>query len=238
MLTWFDAEGREPQWLLQDAWPQILAGYVRVGRATHHIACHGSEVPENGADVAHLNHLHTDVHPWLRWLKRFVDARFVWTATWQPSTELPHCSDMTLTERFVVAGREVALVGSDAVIRQVGPGLVVLSLQTAFGSTVLLQSLTPEEPYLQRLETVAYCSPGWLNLTAANRLLLLAYAENVERDVLIWSRKQYRAAPVLVRHDGPIARFRKWYGQFYSPSSPTWHSLCSDKSALLDAADW
>jgi hypothetical protein len=31
--------------------------------AVHHIGCHISEVPENGADVAHLNILHEPVHP-------------------------------------------------------------------------------------------------------------------------------------------------------------------------------
>jgi cholesterol 7-dehydrogenase len=63
ILLWFDAEGRPPTWRLADAWPQIPANYTYEGKAIHHIGCHISEVPENGADVAHLNILHESVHP-------------------------------------------------------------------------------------------------------------------------------------------------------------------------------
>ena len=145
---------------------------------------------------------------------------------------------MSLTERFVVGGWAVPLVGSDASIRQVGPGLVVLALQTFFGRVTLLQALTPVEPYHMRLETTAFCSPNAGNLTLANRLALLAYAENVERDVLIWGKKKYLMAPALVRGDGPIVRFRKWYAQFYSPSSPNWHTLSEQARALAPLPDW
>jgi hypothetical protein len=162
----------------------------------------------------------------------------VWTATWEPSAARAECADMRLTERFVVRGAPVPLVGSDATIRQVGPGLVVLDLQTFFGKVTLLQSLTPVEPYLMRLETTAFCSPNVWNLTIANRLMLLAYAENVERDVLIWGKKKYLLAPLVVRGDGPIGRFRKWYAQFYSPSSPTWEGLAEQARAAAPLPDW
>lgn len=199
VLVWFDAENRAPHWELEDAWPQIPREYVRVGQATHHIPCHISEVPENGADVAHLNFLHTDVHPAMRWVKNLIPAKFVWGATWAPSPQTPEFTDMTLTERLVLKGREIGLVSSDAIIRQVrgccffadlfvqsfhqvGPGLVILSLTTAFGRVILLQSIVPIEPYHQKLETVMFVSPNPLNLTFVCRLMLLAYAENVERD--------------------------------------------------------
>ncbi len=145
---------------------------------------------------------------------------------------------MRLTERFVVRDTPVPLVGSDATIRQVGPGLVVLDLQTFFGRVTLLQSLTPVEPYDMRLETTAFCSPNAGNLTLANRLMLLAYAENVERDVLIWGKKQYLQAPLVVKGDGPIPRFRRWYAQFYSPSSPTWETVSERARASEPLPQW
>ncbi len=75
ILMWFDAEGRAPTWRLQDAWPQIPDEYNYVGKAVHHVGCHISEVPENGADVAHLNILHEAVHPVVQWLTKIFTIK-------------------------------------------------------------------------------------------------------------------------------------------------------------------
>ncbi len=50
-----------------------------------------------------------------------------------------------------------------------------------------------------------------------------AYAEDFERDRLIWENKTYRERPVLCENDGPIGVFRRWARQFYAeePVSPT-----------------
>ena len=49
--------------------------------------------------------------------------------------------------------------------------------------------------------------------------LLEAYAESVtigfEQDMAVWRRKLYRKQPILADGDGPIAKCRKWYKQFY-----------------------
>ena len=37
----------------------------------------------------------------------------------------------------------------------------------------------------------------------------------LEEDKPIWENKIYRPLPVLCDGDGPIAKFRKWYSQFY-----------------------
>ena len=92
-----------------------------------------------------------------------------------------------------MGGRSVGLVGTDARIRQVGPALVVLELQSAFGRIVLMQSISPRDPYTQCLDTVMYASPDIFNFTIICRLMLYAYAENVERDVFIWNRKRFLA---------------------------------------------
>jgi cholesterol 7-dehydrogenase len=238
ILLWYDAEDREPSWTLEDAWPQVPDSYKRAGRVTHHIPCHISEVPENGADVAHLNFLHGDVHPIMRDLKKWLDIKFVWTATWKVSAENSNFTDMTLTERFMHGQKSVDLVGTDATIRQVGPALVILSLKSAFGEFVLLQSIVPIDPYHQRLETVMFISQNPLNLTFINRLMLLGYAENVERDVLIWCKKRYLAKPALVKNDGPIAKFRKWFSQFYSENSPTWESIQEEERRMHEIKNW
>ncbi len=40
----------------------------------------------------------------------------------------------------------------------------------------------------------------------------------IEEDSIIWERKIYREKPMLCDGDGPIAKFRKWYSQFYAES--------------------
>jgi 3-ketosteroid 9alpha-monooxygenase subunit A len=35
-------------------------------------------------------------------------------------------------------------------------------------------------------------------------------------DVYIWERKLYRPQPLLCANDGPIAKLRRWYMQFYT----------------------
>ena len=38
----------------------------------------------------------------------------------------------------------------------------------------------------------------------------------MEEDSIIWAHKQYFEKPLLCDNDGPFAKFRKWYSQFYT----------------------
>ncbi|KAJ2941909.1 hypothetical protein O0L34_g10724 [Tuta absoluta] len=53
---WHDAEGRPPLWDLSD--PPELKTYSYRGQNRFTVNCHIQEIPENGADVAHLNAVH------------------------------------------------------------------------------------------------------------------------------------------------------------------------------------
>ena len=37
----------------------------------------------------------------------------------------------------------------------------------------------------------------------------------MDEDRIIWSHKRYFEKPLLCDNDGPFAKFRKWYSQFY-----------------------
>ena len=37
----------------------------------------------------------------------------------------------------------------------------------------------------------------------------------VTADIPIWRDKVFRERPVLVKGDGPVSEFRRWYSQFY-----------------------
>ena len=58
ILLWFDAEGREPQWFPPTLEAIANGAWTYRGMTQHPINSHIQEVPENAADVAHLNYLH------------------------------------------------------------------------------------------------------------------------------------------------------------------------------------
>lgn len=42
----------------------------------------------------------------------------------------------------------------------------------------------------------------------------------VDRDVMIWNNKTFSPRPLLVKEDALIAKYRRWFAQFYSENSP------------------
>ncbi|MCZ6830163.1 MAG: Rieske 2Fe-2S domain-containing protein [Gammaproteobacteria bacterium] len=47
------------------------------------------------------------------------------------------------------------------------------------------------------------------------RAIIKDICRQIEEDSIIWEHKLYREKPMLCDGDGPIAKFRKWYSQFY-----------------------
>ncbi len=48
-----------------------------------------------------------------------------------------------------------------------------------------------------------------------NRLVVSTQMRDVQQDVVIWQRRQYRPHPRLSRSDGDIGRYRRYCRQFY-----------------------
>jgi hypothetical protein len=45
--------------------------------------------------------------------------------------------------------------------------------------------------------------------------LIAEIVRQVQYDIPIWENKLYRESPILCDGDGPIAKYRKWFSQFY-----------------------
>ena len=68
------------------------------------------EVPENGSDITHLNHLHTSPvitgadlrYNFLDWCQ--VVAHHSWSAQWEPLEDEKHVGQLQLTHSFVLFG--------------------------------------------------------------------------------------------------------------------------------------
>ena len=68
---------------------------------------------------------------------------------------------------------------------------------------------------------VLYCPPL---LGPYASMLFLGECLMFERDVAIWNRKKFEKRPLLVKEDKSIIAYRRWYAQFYSEHSPSYHS--------------
>jgi len=58
--------------------------------------------------------------------------------------------------------------------------------------------------------------PRWFGKFVLNNLVV-----QFERDVPIWDNKTYLPNPMVIKEDGDILRYRRWFSQFYSENSLT-----------------
>eukprot|EP01135_Chromosphaera_perkinsii_P006406 Nk52_evm8s490 gene=Nk52_evmTU8s490 len=200
VLVWFDAEKRDPMWTPPKV-EEIHNGLWSFrGRTTHTVNAHIQEIPENGADVAHLEYLHSPP------IMNGVDLRnthdsmwnnissHVWNASWKAGEgDEKHIAFLDLLHNVRLFGWVVPMLEFKVYALQVGPGLVYLRWKSFFG----------EVP----------------NIIA--KFFLRGEAIQVERDIMIWNNKTFRSAPLLVKEDKLIPKFRRWYSQFYSENSRT-----------------
>ncbi|MEH6569537.1 MAG: Rieske 2Fe-2S domain-containing protein [Halioglobus sp.] len=82
------------------------------------------------------------------------------------------------------------------------------------GEFVLYHVATPEEGDRTRLRWSMVLSEN-IETDDAGLSILAAMSEGVKDDIPIWEEKVYQANPVLCDGDGPIAKNRKWFEQFY-----------------------
>ena len=59
--------------------------------------------------------------------------------------------------------------------------------------------------------------------------LIAEIARQVEQDIPIWEHKICRPTPILCDGDGPIAKYRRWFSQFYAEGQQ------SSEAAIPDA---
>ena len=105
--------------------------------------------------------------------------------------------------------------------RNCGPGLSFQSFTTKL-KTALMSTIVPITATRMRLR-FAFTKP----LDLSPKFAMLADAmvaevvRQVEQDIPIWEHMIFRETPMLCDGDGPIAKYRRWFGQFYDdPPQP------------------
>jgi cholesterol 7-dehydrogenase len=178
VFFWYHAEtdkSLEPEWTVPEL-DVISSGQWKYrGRTEYKVNVHIQEIPENGADVAHLAHLHgpsmlggSDL--------TFIDKsncpgklngtsapilHHHWEVGWQgPEHGAADChiAVTTIKHDLRLFGR-IPFILMEVEAKQIGPGLVYLTLGTSLGRCVLVQTVTPIAPFTQRVLHRLYASP-------------------------------------------------------------------------------
>ncbi|XP_060600576.1 cholesterol 7-desaturase nvd-like [Ruditapes philippinarum] len=223
---WYHAEGVEPTWKIPEL-KEITSGTWQFkGRTEHYINAHIEEIPENGADVAHLKQVHeplmaagTDLTK--MWSKYFSWGQHIWQASWHqlPSPD-EHVGCMTVDHDLKCFGFSLPFVKAHVTALQIGPGIVYLTIEGTPFKGAWLHYLTPVEPMVQKLVHNVYMHWSIPNIIA--KFFMYTEAIQIERDMMIWNNKKFQAKPVFTRtkEDSLISKHRRWYSQFYSEHSP------------------
>ncbi|XP_068212938.1 cholesterol 7-desaturase nvd isoform X3 [Palaemon carinicauda] len=225
IFVWYDAENREPTWEITEIEEITTNKWTYRGRTSHEVLAHIQEIPENGADVAHLLHLHRpNIFKGSDLRDAFADnqvldvAQHVWDGEWRARPEPEsHTAELKVTHTFALFGGKFKILSMTVTAEQIGPGVVHLHLNTSLGSAVLIQVVTPVEPLRQKIVHQFYSSSSFIAPYA--KFVLLCEARHLERDIMIWNNKQYKAQPMYVKEDRFLKKFRQWYSQFYSENS-------------------
>lgn len=197
IFFWYHAEQEEPGWkipVIDELQSTASKGkndsWLYRGRSDYKINAHIQEIPENGADVAHLAHLHgpsllfgsnlQSVSEKCHEADRFnVDEsqssamlRHYWTVKWAETEDegTRHIAVANLRQHFRLFGR-FSFFQTVVEAQQIGPGLVHLFIETCMGNCVFIQTVTPIEPLIQRVVHRLYTAPSFP--APAAKLLLL-----------------------------------------------------------------
>lgn len=208
VMVWYDAVKRPPSWE-----PPLLAGRLAPhGVSEHRVGCAIQEIPENGADISHLDYLHGGFM-----VGGFRQLSHLWTdVSWRPAPAPDeHLAHIKLTESFALFGRALPGTAIEVTITQMGLGMVQLSFATPFGNVLVVESITPTALFEVRAGHVVLAEP-WVPRFVA-KFVLRALLIQFERDIPIWNKKTFVSPPMAVKGDGPLLAYRRWAAKLYPP---------------------
>jgi len=209
VMGWHHPRGDAPYFEVQDI--PALNGtdpdWGPVHYHEYHLPTCIQEIAENDVDHAHFTYLHG--------MPAFLET--------EAETHGPVKRSVSVmqTNPDFLQGTASAETQYQLVRESHGPGSVTVvshGIQGAspgvVGKFLLYNVSTPvdEEHTLLRW---SMCVSRNLEHDDMGKTLILGYPEGVKDDIPIWEEKIYRANPVLCDGDGPIARHRKWFQQFY-----------------------
>ena len=108
-----------------------------------------------------------------------------------------------------------ALAPVELVTTSCGPGMGTQVF--GFGSHVVM--LATSAPITSRRMKMTFAFTWPLDVSESAQMIARGLAaeivRQVKQDIPIWENKTYHAHPMLCDGDGPVAKYRRWFGQFY-----------------------
>ncbi len=100
-----------------------------------------------------------------------------------------------------------------------GPGMSTQTFTSRL-KTAMLGTITPITATRMKLR-FAFTKPR--NISERFNMLadgmIAEIVHQVQQDIPIWENKKYAESPMLCDGDGPIAKYRRWFSQFYDDAS-------------------
>ncbi|XP_050522723.1 cholesterol 7-desaturase nvd 1 isoform X2 [Daktulosphaira vitifoliae] len=215
IFVWYHAENEQPDWNP----PRIdLTKLIYQGRTEHYANVHIQDVAENGADPSHFTEVHSKLiggfYSFPKSLLNYIGVH-QWASTWIPDESKRYISHVEINYNFKLL-KKFNIFQLKINANQIGPGLVILKIQNIFGNIILIQTVTPVEPLIQKIVHRVY-SP--LHQSLFGRAILFYEKTMLERDIRIWNHKSFVEKPLITKQESMIRVYREWYKQYYSCNS-------------------
>lgn len=226
IFMWYHLEHSTPFWEIPNIDAFDSNNYQYVGYSKHEVYTHIQDIPENGADIGHLNYLHSPLFSFFK--KLGFSYRF--SSKWEVMRKKKHISQIKIIQALYFMNYSIPFTKQYAFVNQYGPGIVVLEFKLSIGKASAIQTVTPIEPMYQILVHTMYMP--WYIPKILCKIAFRILIDQIERDIPIWNNKIYLVSislflslkilififknkPILCKGDGNIAEFRRWYKQFY-----------------------
>ena len=165
------------------------------------------ETGENAVDIAHFVYVHS---------AREMPKAEVTLDGYYRATEMKTLGPVIDEEGNIDLEQ---LEESHLVTRSWGPGMTCQAFSRAF-KTVMMGTVIPVTADKVKLR-FSFTKPKDISdiFNIYTDGLIAEIVNQVNNDIPIWEHKMYREDPILCDGDGPIAKYRKWFSQFYDDGS-------------------
>ncbi len=197
IYAWYHPEGLAPLWEVEHFPEANSDDWAPLDRHEWILGTVCQEMAENGSDPAHFKYVHrTGSFP----QSDLKYEGYTMTGINRADMETP---------RGVVKGSITS--------RSFGPGQGFTKFE-GIADTFLMGQVTPIDDGNVHVR-FAFTQPkvnGEVKKGGVNAAIIADICKQLNEDKPIWEHKVYRELPILCDGDGPIAKFRKWYSQFYA----------------------
>lgn len=193
---WYHPLGAEPEWEVEHLPETTDPDWTDYDIFEWNVWGSIQNMAENGVDAAHFKYIHgaADV----------PDYEFEWGDTWRSA------------RLFVKLGTPQGEVDGEIAFKNVGPGQSFTRF-TGIAETLLVSCITPVDKdhvharfcFIQPKEQAEGPRSG------VARAIIKDICKQFDQDKVVWDRQRYLPDAQICQGDGPIAKFRQHYAQFY-----------------------